>query len=814
MLSFFLWQQQQVMVVQFQQRIVSLCVLLNIFHKHPFKSGVTSWFTFEQCPGCTEGQERFSLSRLFQLPEVQNFEDLVIWLFVHGNDGFIRIFHVAFSFCGTLVWEQRNVTGPTLPESWWAVEFCTAPRREEGVAHNDEILITRLVGVGNNKWLTDPHFGTSFEDHRPSIHMFLPNTQRDPVLVFWASVPFVATGDGHTTCDSSVYLERCGRHELHVFFVVTCHERCDPSWFFRCLRVSWRLKGNFLAVWLLVSCPWRGLLLWDYTTLGPQACQDVVSARTGHPVGQKFGGTDLAHLQKAKVVPVRFTLAILRHSGLSHSNMFWGNRTCWVSGILPLAQGIVAGGLPLSSDKTEIGNAVWVDRERGRISPSLDKVGDVLGVDWHILDPKLVTTTTALIGFRRDCSSTENEIWRRVGSNSFWARTNGTVSGWNPPDPVVAAIDIHGFVASGVFDVFVFRRFGYRRWCLSFYVCLADWNLWKHNVLVVVITCFEEWSGFFRWKISDFDQRVAKQDVSHLQGFDVGRIGRLQWNLYKTCFPHVWGVTKIVRTIKTNVSSFVSLAQSDQEHDPQHIQTCTFLMGLQWLQISSWPGEGQLVKVKNAKFPLGSSDREYWNSWSLSVAAETHPQRVNEQTCVRSFSPPRSSTNHWEVSSWKRSRPAGVLFLVSMPLTVQERTSTWLSGNGIGTLEHGPKERPLMRWSMLGFVGWNLRDTWSEYDNPGPTSCFRHSVRHDDANPREDIDDSKTVLIRATRHRGSTVRLTLNEVRQSKSLITLLRMNGCNYKRGHQRERTHRFFLQHCDDDLRTTNSSCAFACW
>ena len=76
------------------------------------------------------------------------------------------------------------MTGPTLPESWWAVELCTAPRREEVIAHDDEILITRLVGVGNNKWLTDPHSGTSFEDHRPSVNMFLLNTQRDRVLVF------------------------------------------------------------------------------------------------------------------------------------------------------------------------------------------------------------------------------------------------------------------------------------------------------------------------------------------------------------------------------------------------------------------------------------------------------------------------------------------------------------------------------------------------------------------------------------------------------------------------------------------------------
>ena len=58
-------------------------------------------------------------------------------VFLYGCDGQE---HVAFSFCGTLVRERRNVTGPTLPESWWAVEFCTAPRREEVIAHDDETI--------------------------------------------------------------------------------------------------------------------------------------------------------------------------------------------------------------------------------------------------------------------------------------------------------------------------------------------------------------------------------------------------------------------------------------------------------------------------------------------------------------------------------------------------------------------------------------------------------------------------------------------------------------------------------------------------
>ena len=101
-------------------------------------------------------------------------------VFLYGCDGEE---HVAFSFCGTLVSEQRIVTGPTLPESWWAVEFCTALRREEVIAHDDAILITGLVGVGKNKWLIDPHSGTSFEDHRTSINMFLPNTLRSCLCV-------------------------------------------------------------------------------------------------------------------------------------------------------------------------------------------------------------------------------------------------------------------------------------------------------------------------------------------------------------------------------------------------------------------------------------------------------------------------------------------------------------------------------------------------------------------------------------------------------------------------------------------------------
>ena len=52
--------------------------------------------------------------------------------------------------------------------------------------------------------------------------------------------------------------------------------------------------------------------------------------------------------------------------------------------------------------------------------------------------------------------------------------------------------------------------------------------------------------------------------------------------------------------------------------------------------------------------------------------------------------------------------------------------------------DHSCAGRCLILWE-------DLRDAWTEYDNPGPTSCFRQSVRHDDTNPREDVDDSSTV---------------------------------------------------------------------